>query len=242
MLRYVLCDDDPQSLNSMLSMMAGPDGEVIHNVALTTDNIEDVMAYAKNAEPYTIYFLDLKLDDSARPLGLELCSQVLMLDAGAYVVYVSAYPQYALSCCQSHAFDFLVKPFTPETLFACVRAVQLDIARRDSGVPLTATIGSRIVRLDQCKILYFGRKRDYVFCHSMEGDFYWRESFAALQERLEPGLFLRTHNGYITNMRYVTEAITSENQLRLSDKSLLPYSRRNEKAVLRRLEDGVAKV
>ena len=103
-------------------------------------------------------------------------------------------PKYALSCCQSHAFDFLVKPFTEAQLSSCAA---MDIAKRGAGLPLIAAVGSRVMRLDQCKIIFLARERDYVFCHSLEGDFHWRESFATLLERLEPGMFLRTHNGYI---------------------------------------------
>lgn len=240
MLRYVVCDDDPSHLQSMLRALTPSAPLGGREVALVTADAQSVLDYAKTAQPYTLYFLDLKLDDSEQPLGLALCRQILALDASAYVVFVSAYPQYALSCCQSHAFDFLVKPFTNEQLADCVRAVELDLAARSAGIPLTAAMGSRVIRLDQCRILYFGRRDDYVYCHSLEGDFYWRESFSTLLGRLEKGMFLRSHNGYIVNLRHVAEADTAENQLRMSDQSAVPYSRRSEKAVLAALNKKAA--
>ncbi|MDD3337180.1 MAG: response regulator [Eubacteriales bacterium] len=134
MLRYVICDDDPNHLQFMFHSLSENATENSSQIALLTQDPGAVLEYAKTAQPNTLYFLDLKLDDSKEPAGLQLCRLLLSLDPNAYVVFVSAYPQYALVCCQSHAFDFLLKPFTKEQLKACVQAVTLDIARRGNSI------------------------------------------------------------------------------------------------------------
>lgn len=236
MLNFILCDDDTNHLQTALEALEPLSADDERRVALVTADAQDVLRYAKGAsEDDNLYFLDICLDDAEPPAGLRLCQQVLALDPRAYVVFVSAYPQYALSCCQNHAFDFLVKPFTRAQLASCVKAVVLDMLRRREGLPLPVTIGSRLVRLDQYEIYYFSRSRDYVCAHTVTGELFWRESYASLEPKLEGSMFVRVHHSYLVNIQHALEFDESSDQLLMSDGTRVPCSRRLRQSVLKAL-------
>lgn len=228
MINYVVCDDDSSHLGLLLEKFTPISPEYVFRTALATDQPQRVLEYAKNASGTTIYFLDLKLDDSEPPLGLSLCDEVKLLDKDAYVIIVSAYPQYVFECFHSHAFDFLVKPFSDRELASCVEAVIVDAQNRASSTPLCIKAGSRLLVLDQRKIVYLSRERDFVTAHMDDSQVSWRESYASLIARLEPNHFLQVHKSYIINMYQIQEINPVENRFFMKNGMKVPYSRRRK--------------
>ena len=185
MIQLILCDDK-QAHNATLKMMMEKvvrQHQVQARVALTASRKEEVLAFAQQHPVDSIYFLDICLNDAALddPRGIALCKRVRALNPRAAIVYVSAYQQYALDCCQSHAFDFLVKPFSEEQLSACLLSAVQSINLREKGAPLWAVAGSRSLCIDEGDILYLEKRREYVAAHTLDGgETVWRETFAAL--------------------------------------------------------------
>ena len=228
-MRFVLVDDietHHQVLSSKLETTCRK-LEIPCEIVLTTTRWEDAADYAGKDQQDTVYFLDIELSDEIN--GIDLCRRIREKNPSALIVYVSAYQQYALLCCQSHAFDFLLKPWTDQQLADCLRAIRLELVQRRSEPALQVTLGTRLLRLPYAQVLYFSKDRMSLTAHFTDGhQLAWRETAEDLLKRLPDGQFIRTHKSYIVSLRHIRELRWAEDRVVLDDGTELPISRRRE--------------
>lgn len=227
MLHFVLIDDVPDH-HKVLSLRLEEAAKALNQSAqidLMTTEPQAVLDYAASAVEPTVYFVDIELNRDMT--GIELCRQIRAVCPAAYVVYVSAYQQYAFDCCRSHAFDFLLKPLMPEQLQDCLASIVRDIRYREEGTKLEIRLGTKLVLLQQEDILYFCKDHANLNAVCRQGNtVVWRESFSTLLPRLDAVLFLQCHKGYIVNRRHIRELCWAEGKLILTNGEALPISRR----------------
>ncbi len=195
------------------------------NIALMTDDWHEIVRFAEHARPNTVYFLDIELEGEMD--GIDICRKIHEKQPKSYVVYASAYQKYALECCKSHAFDFLLKPWTDEQLLDCLKAILRDIEFEETGSKLVIELGTRTIRLNQEDILYFSKERTVVTAICLSGhSFTWRESFLSLMPRLKEGMFFQCYKSYIINLKMVRECRWSEDAIVLENGEKIPVARR----------------
>lgn len=230
MLNFVLIDDNPDH-HSILTRRLNEICDQLHadaQVALMTTDYRQVLAYAAAAEGITVYFVDIELNQEIT--GIELCHRIRKNCPSDYVVYVSAYQQYALDCCRSHAFDFLLKPLMPEQLKDCIASILHDIRFRAQGTIIEIPVGTKQVMLQQEDVVYFFKDHANLNAVCQQGNIVtWRENLGELQARLSPDNFLQCHKSYIVNRRYIREFRWGEDLLVLKNGATLPISRRRSK-------------
>lgn len=231
-MNFILVDD-VQAHHAILAEKIEVVCNQIHlpcSIALATTHWQEALDHASNAPQYSVYFLDIELSDEIN--GIELCRRIREKDPRSYVVYVSAYQQYALLCCQSHAFDFLLKPWTDEQLYDCIKAIRDDITQRETVPCLEVALGTRHIRLPMNQILYFSKDGMNTIAHCL-GDhtFMWRETIETLVDRLPKETFIQIHRGYIVNLLHAREFLWAENTLVLDNGERIPISRRREEEI-----------
>lgn len=225
MIHFVLCDDNPlhnRTLCSHLNRIL-PQLPTHADIALMTTDPNEVICYARSAHGQTVYMLDLVLEQPMN--GLDVCRAVLRADPSAYILYVSAYAEYALDCCQSHAFDFILKPYTFQRLEMAVRDVVCQALRAKPSVPLRVTAGTIISVLDQQEIYYIRSQREYVTAFCATGNLTWRESMSHLLQRLNTEWFIRIHKSFIMNRLYFQSIDLYMREVTLQGGVVLPLSR-----------------
>lgn len=231
-MRFVIIDDAQvhrELLAQRLQEVCG-ELELKCDIALSTEHGREVLDFAADAPAGTVYLLDIELQEENN--GIDLRRQLHEVDPDGYIVYVSAYERYALECCQSHVFDFLLKPWTAAQLRTCIRAICEDMERRTEGAWLVVTMGSRTLRLRQEEIVYLSKEHNNVTIHLLSGDtIQQRTSFRALLRRLKDGQFLQCHKGYVVRRDAVREVFWSEDRLIVSSGEELPISRRQAGAI-----------
>ena len=227
MLHFVLCDDNTrhnQTLSYHLTQLASS-LPMACELSLVTTNPQDVLDYAASAPEPTVYLLDRVLEHEDMS-GLDLCRSIHELDPKGYIIYVSAYAEYAMNCVQSHAFDFVLKPYTPQRLLNALRDVTQEISRRKPEVMLSVTAGSITRMLDQQNIVYLHIQREYVTACLTDGQFTWRESMTQLMARLHPEWFIRIHKSYAVNRLHLISVDSRTCEVTLRGGRILPISRR----------------
>lgn len=199
-------------------------------IALKTTSAGDVLAYAKQCQQPTVYFLDIRLSDQEDTLALFKAIQAQHHES--YIIYISAFPQYAMDCMHTHAFDFLIKPLIDEQLADCMDALMRTHRKQHADTLLKIHVGSRLLVLHQEDILYFARERMNVRVYCADGASYvWRESFDHLLPRLQPGMFALCHRGYIAGLRHIRDVQWAEDSITLRSGHTLPVSRRRASAL-----------
>ncbi len=226
MLHLILCDDNAQHNQTMTHHLQQimPELPMPCQIDLTTTDPRQVLAYAADHEGDTVYMLDLEMESDLS--GLDVCAAIRQYQPSAYIIYVSAYAEYAMECCRSHAFDFILKPYTTQRLRNALLDVILHIERSRTVYPLTVTAGTVTQVLDQREIRYLEMEREYVTAHLNTGLFTWRESMTHLLPRLNPQWFVRIHKSCAVNRLYVLSVDQKGHEITLKGNTVLSVSRR----------------
>src|SRR5688572_33254840 len=124
-IRALVVDDEPLA-RAMIREMLESDSEV-EIVGECTNGREAVEAI-KSSTP-DIVFLDIQMPEIG---GFEVLES---LDANAtpYVIFVTAYDQYAVRAFEVHALDYLLKPFDRERFEVAWARVKEQIKLEQSG-------------------------------------------------------------------------------------------------------------
>lgn len=102
----IIVDDNEVVLSHGLTVL----GEVMPNAAVTGFIWpQEAVEYAK-ANRVALALLDIELGTAS---GLALCRTLLAINPRTNVVFLTAYPDYALDAWQTDASGFMLKPLTP---------------------------------------------------------------------------------------------------------------------------------
>lgn len=231
-VHFVLIDDIAGH-NDLLAEQLRKACASIHipcDIALITNDPAQVESYAKTCTQPTVYFMDIQLEENT--LTLPLAQTIIKNNCESYIIYVSAHAHYALECLHTHAFDFLLKPWTKKQLIACLEAVWQSHARHQLTLPLQVHLGTHTVMTSLNDILYFSRDKMNLCMYLENGStLTWRESFDHLLARLQGGFFCLCHRSYLINLQKVRKIDWEERTITLSNGLVLPFSRRREQAL-----------
>ena len=110
----IVVDDSRVILSDSMSVLE----EVLPNAIIKGfTRPKDAIDYAKE-NSVALAVLDIELGSLS---GLDLCRTLLKINPRTNVIYLTAYPDYALDAWDTEASGFMVKPLTPEGV-----RIQLD--------------------------------------------------------------------------------------------------------------------
>ncbi len=140
------------------------------------------------------------------------------------VIFTTAFDEYAIKAFESHAVDYLLKPFNKERFDKAVRK-WLD---HHTAAPATASAapseelletaaqspsqqqrivvktGGKIKIIPLEDIHYLEAADDYVKIHTHNGAFLKNRTMSYFERALDGNVFVRTHRSYILNVQQVT--------------------------------------
>ncbi|WP_433691207.1 two-component system response regulator BtsR [Kosakonia cowanii] len=228
MLRVLIVDDEPLAREMLRSLLQEErDIEVVGECGNAIDGISAVHKLRPD-----VLFLDIQMP---RISGLEM---VGMLDPGnrPYVVFLTAFDEYAVQAFEEHAFDYLLKPIETQRLTKTLNRLRQDRGVQDVSLlaenqqPLKfipCTGHSRIWLLQMEEVAFVSSRMSGVYVTSHEG----KEGFTELTLRtLESRTpLVRCHRQYLVNMAFLKEIRLEDNgqaELLLRDGLTVPVSRR----------------
>jgi two-component system LytT family response regulator len=239
-IRTVIVDDEPLARERIRSLLASQtDVEIVGECRDGDEAVETVRKEAPD-----LVFLDVQMPERN---GFEVI-EALGTDSVPVIVFVTAYDQYALQAFEVHAVDYLLKPFDEERFLKA-----LDRAREALRRPRGAEVSERLLSLlkdlkqpaaylDRLVVksagrLFFLRAEEvdwiesagnYVCLHIGPESHLLRETMNGVEERLDPGRFVRIHRTAIVNIDRVKELqplFHGEYQVVLRDGTELTLSR-----------------
>ncbi|MCL5942853.1 MAG: LytTR family DNA-binding domain-containing protein [Actinobacteria bacterium] len=235
--------DDEAPARSELRFLLGRHARI--KVVGEASGADEALALAENLS-YDVVFLDINLPESD---GLEVASRLAGLADHPYVVFVTAYSEFAVRAFEVSAFDYLLKPVTEKRIDQTVDRLLtvLDATTRATGGQparlerLAVSRSDKTVLLDLEQIYYFQAEGDYTRVVARAGSYLANYSLKSLEERLDPKLFFRCHRSSIVNLTHVSEIVSLPSNtygLRLRDErgTVLPLSRRQTRELRKRLE------
>ncbi|QZT36731.1 LytTR family DNA-binding domain-containing protein [Halosquirtibacter xylanolyticus] len=210
----------------------------------------DLKGTFKDAQEALLYLQEDKVDliflDIQMPTltGIEF---IKSLNYRPQVVFITAYPQYAIEGYELNIVDYLLKPVSFERfLKAAVKAQEQILLVRKAASPETSTISSssasakhllvksehRLYRIAFEDILYIEGSREYLIIHTAQENISTLMSFKNLLESLPEKQFIRVHKSFVVNRDKVKSLYG--NQLEI-DNARIPIGKMYKNEVLENL-------
>ncbi|ROR13329.1 two-component system response regulator BtsR [Erwinia sp. JUb26] len=233
MLRVLIVDDEPLARENLRFLLQ--DESDIEIVGECGNAIEAIGA-VNNLRP-DVLFLDIQMP---RISGLEMAG---MLDRQhrPYIVFLTAFDEYAIQAFEEHAFDYLLKPIEQPRLAKTLARLRQERQVQDISLlpenqqPLKfipCSGHSRIWLLQMEEVAFVSSRMSGVYVTSQDG----KEGFTELTLRtLESRTpMLRCHRQYLVNMAQLKEIRLEDNgqaELLLRNGHTVPVSRRYLKSL-----------
>ena len=219
-LRAVVADDE-QPAREELCFLLGQ----IEDVAVVgqADNGVSALEVISAVEP-NVAFLDIQMPGLT---GFEVANLLLQnASPSPWVVFVTAYDQYAIEAFEVNAVDYLLKPVEQRRLEQAVERLRRRFSTgqaRDERIDhLVRLMADRGRRRDQLAIKVGDRfllvQADDVIHASVDGDTIEvataqvagtsnYRTLDELQARLDPDLFWRVHRSHLVNINKIKEIV-----------------------------------
>jgi len=222
-LTAILSDDEVLLRYQLSRMLADVWPEL--DVKATCSDGEEALGSIIENNP-DVAFLDIRMP---RIDGIELAGRLMELEHPPYIVFVTAYDEYAVNAFEANALDYLLKPITLDRLTKCVSKVK-DRLKRDrnggeqnslkelvmqlkqittqsSKTPLKwlrVQNGDEIELIHMSDVQYFKAEDKYITVYKYgagkEKPYLIRSSLRDLIEQLDPDDFWQIHRSVVVRV------------------------------------------
>lgn len=210
MSKVILIDDEPLARSVVREYLQKH--STLDVVQECGDGFEGLKAIQQH-QPDLI-FLDIQMP---KITGFEMLE---LIEHPPAVIFTTAFDEFAIKAFESHAVDYLLKPFNQDRFDkAITRWQEKELTRTDNpaqelleSAALSPTQRQRIVVRNGSKIkiisvhdvFYLEAADDYVKIHTGEGYFLKNKTMAHFEQSLDDHLFVRSHRSYIVNIHQIT--------------------------------------
>ncbi len=178
---------------------------------------------------------DLALMDIHLPIlsGIEVMEK---LDRLPYIIFTTAYDNYAIKAFELGAIDYLLKPIEEERFnraihrFTRITSSGGTEAASTRDVALSFRENRRVCLVPHEDIIYCSAHGKHCIIHTEEKDFDASMMLKDAEEKLPPDSFLRIHKGFIVNTHAIASLIHDQGgqyiaRIRDADDTVLPVGR-----------------
>ncbi len=216
-IRVLLVDDEPLAREMLREMLENePDAIIVGESVNGREALEAIREHQPD-----LLFLDVQMPELG---GFELLES-LGKERIPYVIFVTAYDQYAVRAFEVHALDYLLKPFDHERFDISWQRAKAQMMRdRNGGADqrilalleelkagskylerLVIKAAGRIYFLETSEIDWIGAEGNYVSVHRGKKSHLLRETISSLESQLDPKKFVRIHRSSIVRIDRIQE-------------------------------------
>ena len=207
MIKTVIIDDERLARNELKKLLLDfPEIEVVAEAANSAEGIEKIDSLNPD-----LIFLDIQMPGKT---GFDMLAE---LDKTPFVIFTTAYDEYALKAFEVNALDYLLKPVEPKRLADAIQKLHVEEDKEpidESEISTNKSIlnehdqvfvkdGERcwFVKLSDIRLfesvgnyakVYFGPNKPLIL-----------KSLNALEERLDEKIFFRANRKHIVNLRLI---------------------------------------
>jgi len=224
LLRAYLVDDEPLAIERLKRLLTP--FESLRIVGSATDPAEALKTLCdESTAAIDVLFLDIQMPGMN---GFELLSR---LSAQPFVIFTTAYDEYALKAFEVNSIDYLVKPIEVEQLGRALKkldrlrpiakpewqqspqlpALLQELAASMRGERLSyphriaTRVGERISFIDLDVVSHFAAHDKLTYAVVNGHPHCVDQTIAELEQRLDPAKFLRIHRSALVNADWIQE-------------------------------------
>jgi len=193
-MKILVVDDEKLSssrVKRILNELGYEDITVFNDSLETLDNI----SHSK----YDLVFLDIQMPNIT---GLELANKILELEPQTFIIFQTAYEEFAVDAFKVGGVDYILKPTTKDTIKNAIQKVEkyLQTNSNDSVKKIMGKSGNKIYLIELNDIFYIKADLDEVIVKIKDVDVYVRKKIGDLYNLLKDRKFFRIHRSIIVNV------------------------------------------
>lgn len=225
MIKAVLIDDEPLARLIVREYLQNYDQ--IEIVQECNDGFEGVKAIMQHSPG--LIFLDIQMP---KITGFEMLE---LIEQPPAVIFTTAFDEYAIKAFETHAVDYLLKPFSKERFDkamerwlaqsnttqqkkATENLIQSSFELPEQAERIVVKTAGKIKIIPIRQLHYLEAADDYVKLHTQEGVFLKNKTMSYFEQALSPSQFVRTHRSFMVNIQEITR--------------IDPYEKENHLAIL----------
>lgn len=231
-MKVLIVDDEPLALSELRFLL---DKQPNVDQVVEADGVTAAKQQLAKEAP-DMMFLDIRLEDGN---GMAFAKQLKERPDCPYIVFATAYDQYALDAFEAQAVDYVMKPFEQGQIDEAVNRVQklLDrsarmpggrqVSQQNANPRLSLSSDDRTLVVQKTAIYYIEAVKGKTKVVT-DREIISSQALKKLYAQLDPGQFLQVHRSYIVNLNQVREVQPSFNQtyvLTLENGAKVPVSR-----------------
>ncbi len=204
--RAIIIDDERLARAELRKLLIDfPEIEVVEEAANVEEGLDKIDHFSPD-----IIFLDINMPGKT---GFDLLQE---LDRTPYVIFTTAYDEYAVKAFEVNALDYLLKPIEPKRLADAIHKVNEAFVKEHQAIQESASRGL-LGEVDQvfvkdgerCWFVKLGDIRLFESVGNYAKVFFGNnkplilKSLNALEERLDEKIFFRANRKHIVNLRMV---------------------------------------
>jgi two-component system, LytTR family, response regulator len=233
MIKTLIIDDEPLAIEIVKEYLSDfPQFEIVR---ICQNGFEGLKAI-QEINPDLI-FLDVQMP---KLNGFELLE---LIENPPHIIFTTAFDQYAVKAFDSHAIDYLLKPFSKERFTMAIQRFLQFRQKKDSleglinseDSPHPETIERVVLKVkNEIKIIpikdvrYMEANDDYVNIYTAEGKFLKNKTLSFFDKKLDPNQFVRVHRSYIVKVGEISKLEPYEKEgylVRLRSGESIPVSK-----------------
>jgi two-component system, LytTR family, response regulator len=217
-IRTVIVEDESLARQKLERFLESEPGiRVVASVSESSAAVREILANSPD-----LIFIDIQLPGGN---GLSVIEEI-SASCTPYIVFTTAYDQYAIKAFELHAVDYLLKPFDQSRLHQAVEKVRSRIfsapltqwtqqlaqllermpahtVREESRIVVKT--GGRVLFLEPEDIEWIEAASNYVRVRCGSNSYMIRNTISDIEEKLDPHHFLRVHRSIIVNVSKIKE-------------------------------------
>ncbi|MEO5682240.1 MAG: LytTR family transcriptional regulator DNA-binding domain-containing protein [Chitinophagaceae bacterium] len=212
MKKIIIIDDEPLARSIVAEYLQGhPQLQLVQECGDGFEGIKAIMQHQPD-----LIFLDIQMP---KITGFEMLE---LVEHPPAVIFTTAFDEYAIKAFETHAIDYLLKPFSKERFD---KAVQKWLDQKAAAAPVataatetlleTAALspgqnqrivvknGAKIKIIPVHDVLYLEAADDYVKVHTADSYYLKNKTMAHFEKALDAQQFARCHRSFMVNVQQI---------------------------------------
>lgn len=208
MKKVVIIDDEPLARSIVAEYLQfHPQLQLVQECNDGFEGLKAIMQHQPD-----LIFLDIQMP---KITGFEMLE---LVEHPPAVVFTTAFDEYAIKAFETHAVDYLLKPFSRERFD---KAIQKWQEQKSAPASVTETLleaaslspgqnqrivvknGAKIKIIPVQEVLYLEAADDYVKIHTADSYYLKNKTMAHFEKALDGQQFARCHRSYMVNVQQI---------------------------------------
>ncbi len=214
-IQSLIVDDELAARELIKNYLAGDASFIVTGEA--SNGIDAIKQIIKKKPD--LVFLDIQMPEMD---GFEMI-ETIGLDNLPYIIFVTAYDQYAIKAFEINALDYLLKPFDRKRFLSAInRAKEHLLSKKTIENQITSLLsnikketkylskimirtGGRIFFLNDDDIKWIEAASNYIKIFSGNDNYLVKDTLGNFEKKINPDKFVRIHRSCIINIDFIRE-------------------------------------